>query len=143
MKVLLDKYDVIVHEDLNIAGMMRCPKPKGDEDGKYLPNGASAKAGLNKSIADASWGEFLRILQAKALERGKWMIAVPPHYTSQDCSQCDTRVKKALSERTHRCPECGFVAPRDYNSSIKILRLGLQSLGIHSLDAATKTALPV
>ena len=30
------------------------PKPKQDEQGTYLPNGAAAKAGLNKSILECA-----------------------------------------------------------------------------------------
>ncbi|MEQ9484254.1 zinc ribbon domain-containing protein [Coleofasciculus sp. F4-SAH-05] len=32
------------------------------------------------------------------------MIAVAPHYTSQDCSNCGQEIKKTLSTRTHKCP---------------------------------------
>ncbi|SMD20626.1 RNA-guided endonuclease InsQ/TnpB family protein [Kibdelosporangium aridum] len=51
-------YDVIAHERLSIANMVRAPKPKPDAatPGGFLPNGAAAKAGLNRSILDAGWG---------------------------------------------------------------------------------------
>jgi putative transposase len=124
---LLEKADIIFHENLNIIGMMRRPKPKQDEDGKYLPNNASAKSGLNKSIADASWCQFLNILKYKAAEPGKKVIGVSPHYTSQECPKCHCMVKKSLSVRTHRCP-CGFVANRDFAASLNILRIGLDTL---------------
>ena len=143
-------YDVIVHEKLNIKNLVRRPKPKMSEEsivmgeGKeidnsslgttysspvtYLPNGASAKAGLNKSINDAGWGLFFNALDWLAKKAGKIVIAVNPQHTSQECSSCGNLVKKSLSTRTHLC-ECGFIANRDYNASINILRLGLQSLG--------------
>ncbi len=41
---------VLVFEDLQVDNMTKRPKPKQDENGKYLPNGAAAKGGLNKSI---------------------------------------------------------------------------------------------
>lgn len=126
---VLAQADAVVVEDLNIAGMLRRPKPKAAEDGRPLPNGASAKGGLNKSIADAGWYQFVQILQHKAVKLGKQIVSVAPHYTSQDCSQCGTRVKKSLSTRTHQCPECGYTANRDLNASRNILGLGLQSLG--------------
>ena len=47
--------ELIVAEDLNIKGMMKRCKAKQKEDGKYLKNGQSAKAKLNRLIADASW----------------------------------------------------------------------------------------
>jgi putative transposase len=124
---LLDRTDGIVCEDLKIAHMTRRPKPKQDESGAYLPNGATAKGGLNTSILDAGWGLFVRMLGYKATERGKQIIAVSPQYTSQMCSACGETVKKALSHRTHRCG-CGFVAHRDHNAARNILRLGLESL---------------
>jgi len=124
---LLTKSDTIVHEDLKISNMIRRPKAKQDDDGKFLPNGASAKAGLNKSIADAGWGRFLDILKYKSSQLGKNLVAVPPHYTSQKCSSCGEIVKKSLSTRTHCC-SCGFVANRDLNAALNILRIGLNTL---------------
>lgn len=127
---LLSKADLIVYEDLKIKNMIRRPRAKQDESGKYLPNGAGAKAGLNKSMADAGWGKFLSILGYKARMLGKEIIAVNPAYTSQKCSGCGEMVKKALSVRTHKCPHCSLVLNRDHNAAINILRLGLQSQGI-------------
>jgi len=125
---LLDASDTIFHENLNVQNMIQRPKPKVDEEsGKYLPNNASAKAGLNKSIADASWSRFFGILQYKGKELCKQVISVPPQYTSQICSSCGEIVKKSLSARTHRC-ECGFVANRDHNAALNILRIGMDTL---------------
>jgi putative transposase len=118
---------VVVCEELRIANMSRRPKPRQDESGASLPNGAKAKSGLNKSILDAAWGLFVEMLRYKAEARGKQVIAVPPQYTSQRCSACGDIVKKSLSHRTHRC-DCGFVAHRHHNAALNILRLGLESL---------------
>ena len=125
---LLAEFDIIIHEDLNIQGMKRRPKPEQDEDGKYLPNRASQKAGLNKSISDVARGKFFQILKYKAKRRGKTVIAVPPQYTSQICSGCNNMVKKSLSMRTHICPVCNLIIPRDYNSALYIKKLGLKKL---------------
>ena len=124
---LLKNADIICHEKLNIHNMSRRPKPIQDKTGKFLPNRASIKAGLNKSINDAGWYKFLLYLKYKAFEQGKQVIAVRPHYTSQKCSACGEIVKKTLSVRTHSC-SCGFVANRDYNAAINILRVGLDTL---------------
>lgn len=132
---LLNNFDVIVHENLNIQGMKRRPKPKQDEEGKYLPNNAGAKGGLNKSISDVSWGKFFNILKYKALIAGKTVIAIDPKYTSQICSGCGNMVNKSLSMRTHICPVCNLVIPRDYNSAIYIKDLGLESLSMEALEA--------
>ncbi len=110
-----------------------CPKPIQDkETGQYLPNRASIKAGLNKSIADVSQGRFLDILKYKAHNLGKKTISVSPNYTSQKCSQCGNIVKKSLSIRTHKC-DCGFVANRDYNAALNIMSVGLDTLTVSTV----------
>ena len=127
---LLDKIDFLVFENLNIKNMTRKPAPKKDPNSeKFLPNGASAKSGLNKSISDAGWFQFLTLLKYKAETLGKQLVGVNPAYTSQTCSGCGKIFKKALSVRTHKCPHCGLVLNRDHNAAINILRLGLQSQG--------------
>ena len=59
----------------------------------------------------------------------KVVVAVPPHYTSQNCSNCGTLVKKSLSVRTHCCPACKTVLDRDENAAINILMKALEILG--------------
>lgn len=95
----------IYAENLNIAGMLRnhC---------------------LAKSISDASWNIFLNMLQYKLKMLAGTLEFVPAHYTSQKCSACGELVQKSLSVRTHLCPHCGFIADRDTNASLNILRLG-------------------
>jgi transposase len=60
-KQLVGRYQVIVFEDIKTGSLTRKPKPKQDENGIYLPNGASAKGGLNTSILDAGWGTFVHM----------------------------------------------------------------------------------
>jgi putative transposase len=126
---LVKRYGMLCFEDLKPANMSRRPKPKRDvETGQYLPNGASAKAGLNKSIRDAGWGQFVRICEGKAESAGARVLKVNPRNTSQRCSRCGAMVPKDLEERWHRCPSCGLELDRDHNSALDILRLGLQTL---------------
>src|SRR6266404_3785158 len=56
---LVNQYQIIVFEDLQVKNLTKAPAPKQDEKGKYVPNGAAAKAGLNKSILDAGWSEHV------------------------------------------------------------------------------------
>jgi putative transposase len=115
-------------EKLQPANMSKRPKPKQDEaTGQYLPNGASAKAGLNKSILDAGWGQFQQICKNKAECAGSRVLFVSPKYTSQLCSGCGAIVQKELEERRHVC-SCGCDLDRDHNAAINILKLGLQAL---------------
>jgi putative transposase len=124
---LVNKYQVIVFEDLAPSNLSKAPKPKQDENGKYLPNGAAAKGGLNKSILDAGWNSFIEIVKAKAASAGRTVLFVNPAYTSQTCSGCGTIKKKDLSERWHSC-ECGTELDRDTNAAINILELGRKQL---------------
>ena len=93
--------DLVAYEDLRVANMLKnhC---------------------LAKSIADASWYLFRQWIEHFATKFGRLAIAVPPHYTSQQCSQCKVIVKKSLSTRTHVC-SCGLILQRDWNAAINIL----------------------
>ena len=122
-KKLVQKHQTIVFEELQIANISKRAKPKQDENGTYLPNGAAAKSGLNKSIMDAGWGQFQQIVTRKAEYAGRIVLKVNPRYTSQACSHCGTVKKKSLEERRHSC-ECGCELDRDTNAAINILRLG-------------------
>jgi putative transposase len=122
-RTLVNAYGMIVFEELQPATMSKRAKPKQDEEGKYLPNGASAKSGLNKSILDAGWSQFVQYCSYKAANAGRTVVQVNPRYTSQVCSGCGTVKKKDLSERWHSC-ECGTELDRDHNAAINILRLG-------------------
>jgi putative transposase len=75
---ILSKADVVFVEDLKVKNMSRRAKPKQDETGKFLPNGQAAKAGLNKSIADAGWSQFVDILTFKAEKAGQRVVKVDP-----------------------------------------------------------------
>jgi len=127
---LLRDNDTIYLEDLQVANLVRRPAPKPDGHGGYLPNGAKRKAGLNKSISDAGWGQFRSILEAKAAWAGRQVVTLPPAYTSQECSGCGERVPKSLSVRTHVCPSCGLVMDRDENAAVNILRAGQARRGL-------------
>jgi putative transposase len=102
----VQRYDTIVIEDLNVAGMMR-------------------NHHLARSITDAAWSELRQMLAYKAESAGRKLIAVPAHFTSQMCSGCGEYVEKSLSVRTHICPYCGLVEDRDVNAAKNILRKGL------------------
>lgn len=93
--------DLVAYEDLRVSNMLKnhC---------------------LAKSISDASWYQFRQWIEYFAAKFGKLAVAVPPHYTSQECSQCKVIVKKSLSTRTHVC-SCGLILQRDWNAAINIL----------------------
>ena len=83
---LVNQYQSIKVEDLNIQGMVR-------------------NHHLAKSISDAGWGQFIMILIFKAEEAGRTVIKVNPAYTSQDCSRCGHRNQITLATRIYRLLE--------------------------------------
>lgn len=107
---IVDQYQYICIEDLNVKNMI---------EGSHFA----------KSIADASWNQFLQFLTYKAEEAGRKLGLVNPAYTSQVCSQCGHLEPKKLAEREHKCSQCGYTAHRDFNAAQNILALGLDGLG--------------
>jgi putative transposase len=101
--------DLVAIEDLQVKNMVRNHR-------------------LAKSINDASWSQFRQWLEYFGTIYGVPVIAVAPHWTSQDCSNCGEKVLKSLSTRTHKCPHCGYMATRDQNSAINILKKALKQL---------------
>jgi len=131
-RALVNDYDVICVEGLSVTNMVRRVKPQPDPEnpGGFLPNGQAAKAGLNRSISDAGWAQFVSILAAKAEEAGRQMISVNPRHTSQMCARCG---HVAPGNRVHqavfRCRSCGHEAHADVNAARNILRAGLARPG--------------
>jgi putative transposase len=137
-RVLVDTFETIVFEDLSMHHMVKRPKAKQDENGKYLHNGAAGKSGLNKSILDAGWGSFIDKVLHKAEWAGVTVMQVDPKKTSQMCSACGKEGEhKDLSVRTHVCHHCGVVLDRDHNAAINILDRGLGRSPRETVDTGT------
>lgn len=116
---------VFFHEKLNLKGLCRKNKVKKDDDGQYLPNGQSAKSGLNKSWADAAFGQFFNVLSHIAAKAGAVVTEVSPRYTSQLLSYRDEFVFTDLSHREYWDEELKLKVDRDINSGINVKRVGL------------------
>jgi putative transposase len=102
--ILVQKYDLIAYENLNIKGL--------------------ARTRFAKSILDAAWGTFCNQLSVKAEWAGRSAVAVDPHGTSQTCPNCGRVKPKELSERWHSC-ECGCECERDHAAAQVILARAL------------------
>ena len=83
--------------------------------------GGSRKKGLNRSLSDASLGEFRRQLEYKGLLYGCKIIPVNPAYTSQKCSKCGFISREnRLTQSEFKCTSCGYGANADLNAAINI-----------------------
>jgi putative transposase len=100
--------DVIVIEDLNVAGLVRNRR-------------------LARAISDCGWGEFRRQLEYKCQRAGRRLIVIDRWYpSSKTCSACGHLLAQlSLSTRTWRCPSCGTRHDRDVNAAKNILAAGL------------------
>ena len=128
-RYLVNNYDTICMEDLNVKGMSATCKPKQDENGKYIPNGQAAKSGLNKAILDMGWRELRTMIEYKSEWDGK-NISIIGRFdpSSKLCSKCGYLNKDLkLSDREWICPKCNSVHDRDANAAQNIKTFGLRN----------------
>ncbi len=116
---LIASHDLIAYEQLQIRNLVKNRR-------------------LAKAMSDAAWSAFLRWVNYYGGLHGIPVIAVAPHFTSQDCSACGSSVKKSLSMRTHVCPSCGLVLDRDHNAALNILGKGYRTVGQTGTDALSR-----
>jgi putative transposase len=120
---LVRYYDVIVIEDLNVAGMTRSAKGTAVRPGKNV----RAKAGLNRSILNHAFGQFRQLLEYKANWYDKQVIVVDRYYpSSRTCSACgQINTQLQLKDRAWVCGTCQTVHDRDLNAATNICAAGL------------------
>jgi putative transposase len=110
-RTLVDQFDVIAFEKLNIQNMVKNHR-------------------LAKSISDASWYQIQMFTNYKAEWAGKNVIFVDPARTSKECHVCGNIEDMKLSDRTFRCSKCGLILDRDINAAINIQNRGMKELKI-------------
>ena len=122
---LVSRFAFLGTEQLAVKNMVKAPKAKPDPDhpGEFLPNGATQKAGLNRSIHDAAPSKLIGMLLTKAAEAASVFALADTRKVkpTQRCHCCGELVKKALSERRHVCA-CGADCGRDENAARTLLR---------------------
>jgi len=103
---LARRYEAVIVEDLNVAGMTRNRR-------------------LARAVADQGFGQARRMLGYKTTWNGGKLIAADRWFpSSKMCSACGTvKAKLPLSERTYRCGTCGLVTGRDVNAARNLLQL--------------------
>lgn len=117
-RALVQSADLVAFEDLKVRNMLK-------------------NHHLAKSISDAAWTTFRTWVEYFGKVFGVPVIAVAPHFTSQDCSKCGHKVEKSLSTRTHKCLHCGHVQDRDWNAAINILKKALALIAVQTRKNAS------
>ena len=107
-KKLLDNYDFIFIEDLNISAMQKL---------------------WGRKVSDIAWHQFTTMLNYKAIDQGKFVLKVDRFFPSSKlCNNCGYKNEALnLSDRKWICPVCGEVLDRDINAAKNILKKGLEA----------------
>jgi len=117
---LCDQAETIFAEDLNTVGLNR--------------------GMLRKDCIDASFGQFLSLLEWVCWKRGAFFMRVNPNGTSQTCPRCGATVRKFLDMRQHQCPECGYQTHRDHAAAEMVLLRGLNLAESRSLGGSLRNS---
>ena len=113
------------HEDLNLKSLTKRNKVKQDNEGTYLPNGQSAKSGLNKSWLDAAFGQFFKTLEYIAEKAGSVVVSQKPAYTSMLLCYRNEIVFADCNIREYWDEQDSLMVDRDINAAINLKKLGL------------------
>lgn len=122
---LIDTHDVIAVEKLPVTNMVRSASGTLEKPGTNV----AQKKGLNRSILDAGWAQFIGILTDKAECAGRRVTPVNPRHTSQRCASCGhVEAANRVSRAQFVCRACGHTDHADINAARNILRAGLALL---------------
>jgi putative transposase len=121
--MLATRYETVIAEDPNVAGMSRNRR-------------------LARAISDQGFGQARQMLGYKTAWNGGTLVLADRFYpSSKTCSACGTaKAKLALSERTYSCPACGLVVDRDVNAARNLLKLAAS--GAERLNACRAALRP-
>lgn len=124
---LVDHFDEVFFEDLSIANMTRSAAGTLDAPGQNV----AAKAGLNRSILDAGWGQLVSFTTYKAASAGRTVSKVRAPYTSQTCASCGhADPGNRVTRDQFSCNACGHVDHADANAARVVLAVGQGHLTI-------------
>lgn len=130
-KRILRRADAVAVEDLQVRNMMKLCKPVKSEVGRFLPNGQSAKRGLNRSIADAGWYALTQKLEYLAAKSGKKLYRVNPQYTSQTCSKCQHIDKNSRNGEKFICTNCGHIDDANLQAARNVKGKAIETYGLN------------
>ena len=117
---LVDAYDCLVLEDLNLAGMTRSAAGTKLSPGRHV----FSKSQVNRRILDAGLALLTKRIIEKAEKAARTVVFVAAHYTSQTCSKCRwVDPASRVGSRFH-CARCGHQEHADINAAKNILQKG-------------------
>lgn len=119
-------HDLMAIEDLKVASMTRSARGTVERPGRSV----SAKSGLNRSIAEQSWGIIAIQLAYKSEWYGRTLVRVDPKHTSQACSGCGVVNPDYRRNKRYECRACGLRMDADTNAAVNILQRGLSAMGV-------------
>ncbi len=136
---LSKNHAVVMLEDLQVSNLSKSAKGTLENPGKNV----SAKSGLNKSILDQCWHEFVRQLGYKLDWAGGRLILVNPRNTSRCCPNCGyTSAENRKTQAHFKCvnPTCSYIENADFVGAINVLRAGHVQLacGENSVEDSLK-----
>ena len=118
---LIEQYDAIYIEDLNVSGMVKNRR-------------------LAKAISDVGMFEIKRQLEYKAGWYGRTVLKIDRWFpSSKTCSGCGQIHDMPLNKREMNC-DCGLIMDRDLNAAHNIKAAGIVAHGEKSADAGLCTA---
>lgn len=119
---LVEQYDLLCFEDLNMSGMQKR---------------------WGRKVGDLAFPEFLHKIQWLALKTGKTVVKVDRWApTSKKCGACGAiNHDLKLQDRSWKCPHCGAVLDRDLNAAQNILEIGAADFDGFGHEPAEETEL--
>lgn len=119
---LVEEFDIICIEDLNVRGMSSSARGTKEKPGKNV----RAKSGLNRGIMQNNFAEFRSVLEYKTDWYGGSVIAIDRFFPSSklhaECGAINDGLK--LRDRVWTCT-CGAKLDRDINAAENINAAGL------------------
>lgn len=113
---LVDEHEMLFIEDLRLREMTA----------KVSGEGAARGRALNRGMLDTGIGIARTKLAYKATTGQRVLLAVPPHYSSQECSACGhVDAANRPSQAVFRCTRCGHTANADTNAAQVVLARGI------------------
>ena len=122
---LVNNYDIICIEDLNVSGMMK-------------------NHHLAYSISDSCFATIRTQLEYKCFWYGKQLVIIDRFYpSSKTCSNCGWKNDSLkLSDRVFECKQCGIQIDRDLNAALNIQAVGVD-VAQRTLDGRNPVAMSV